>query len=293
MKNPNYILSFNDFVNESIQSVFGDHKLTMNFNKSFPSGRYKLDPTDVDGLTELLTEFSTKYPTSQIVVNITSSESRVTNRDVYLANRPVLPVGELATRRANELKSLIEKDLTNLTNQGKLTNKFSFTINKLVGTEPYKRGDNVNDPKFTKDQFVKVVVSGTKSEPQVDKPEDWTKFSVDPQVFYNSNDNHLWAMGYYSIEDPGHTKVLLKSQTGDGEMYLIPSDWFNNNIHSTLISPQVIADIQAKFNVKNQPKINSNQLIAAANQAGVATVTKTPTVQPPASQTTATAGKPQ
>jgi hypothetical protein len=253
----------------------------MNFNKSFPSGRYKLDPTDVDGLTKLLTDFSAKYPSSEIIVNITSSESRVTNRDVYLKDRPVLPVGELATRRANELKTLIEKDLNALTSQGKLTNKFSFKINKLVGTEPYKRGDNVNDPKFTKDQFVKVVINSSKSEQPGKKTDNWTKFSVNGEPIYDAN-RRLWAIVYYSTDDPAHSNALLKSQPGDGEMYLIPSAWYNNNITDQILSPQVIADIQAKFNVKNQPKINSNQLIAASNQAGTAVINKVEPVQPDA-----------
>lgn len=127
-----------------IQSTisWGDSK-TIDFSQNFNSGQTSLNnsPELVKNIQDIKDYISGKK-LSKYKIKIIASESQVPNQSPYKTP------GSLAAARAAVIKNIVNKlglDNVEIINQ--------------IGNTPYKSGDNPNDSKFKKDQFVKLEIS--------------------------------------------------------------------------------------------------------------------------------------
>lgn len=112
----------------------------VDFGENFSSGEFDLQNTD--NLKQKLISLK-KYNSDKYNIKITASESQVTNPSGF-------GKGDLAKKRAEILKSLLEKSGITI----------NIEVESVVGSTPYIKGkDNPEDDKFTQEQFVRVEVT--------------------------------------------------------------------------------------------------------------------------------------
>ena len=115
--------------------------LEVNFNQTFASGKATLTKGDeLQVKVGELQNFLKGKDASKFKIVIVAGESQVTNQ------APFQKPGSLAQARAKSVEQLVSK----------LGSKVETKTQ--IGTTPYKKGDNVNDEKFTAEQFVTVNV---------------------------------------------------------------------------------------------------------------------------------------
>ena len=115
---------------------------SISFNESFASGKATLTNKDslVNSINELKTWMKGKKMTNFKIV-ITASESQVTNPKGFEKK------GSLAQARAKEIENIVSK-----------LGFDKIDVQTKVGTTPYKKGNDINDPKYTAEQFVTVNI---------------------------------------------------------------------------------------------------------------------------------------
>jgi hypothetical protein len=145
------------------QSVTKQGPLDINFGTAFPSGRYLIKGETEKILIDKLEEIGnhiTKNPSANYKIKIISSESQVPNYDAEKPGRVKLDTGELAKKRATVLNIAIKEFIDLLKKDGALQGDVTIEIAPvLIGKEKFKSNDNKDDPKYTKDQFVKAEVT--------------------------------------------------------------------------------------------------------------------------------------
>jgi len=116
--------------------------ISFNFGENFDSGKATL--ANEEGLNKGISDIE-KWIKGKNLKNfkivITASESQVTNPKGFESK------GSLAQARAKVIEDLV----SNLGFD-------KIEIDTKVGSTPYKKGDNVNDPKFKAEQFVTVSI---------------------------------------------------------------------------------------------------------------------------------------
>lgn len=150
--------AFNSNTSSSKEDLKGGIKLKNSvyvdsFNNNFPSGSYELNSNDVTAQLTKLKEFLKNNPNNDYEIRITASESQVPNQNN-------LKVGELASKRAKSLSSIIKQFLVD-------NNIQNISVNPQIRVGDVKwDGSDKNDEKFTKDQFVQMDVIVIKGEPE-------------------------------------------------------------------------------------------------------------------------------
>jgi len=130
-----------DTVSKKIEKVPGS-VLEINFNQTFPSGQAKL--TNGEALQTSVNEiqnFLKGKDTSKFKIVIVAGESQVTNPKGFEKK------GSLAQARAKAVEGIVSK-----------LGFGEIEIKTQIGDTPYQKGDNVNDKKFTEEQFVTVNI---------------------------------------------------------------------------------------------------------------------------------------
>lgn len=121
------------------------------FNNNFSSGSYELSANDVTSQLSKLKEFLKNNPNNDYQIRITASESQVPNQNN-------LKVGELASKRAKSLSTIIKQFLID-------NNIENITVSPQIRVGDVKwDGSDKNDEKFTKDQFVQMDVVAIKGD---------------------------------------------------------------------------------------------------------------------------------
>lgn len=217
-------------IKEQIES-----KKTINFGDTFASGQSELTPefqSSVSAKVKEIAEFIKGQKLKSADIIIQPGESRVTNQP------PFSTVGSLAIARANSVMNYLNRVLPNL---------LSFTPNitvrePIIGTTPYVKGNDKNDPRYRAEQFVNVIVDTTiKNNP---KPEPYKRDSdIGESIFFN---NYLIGfisepfVGTKDVKNPGFkdlnyqnlTFTEIKKDTVPTQIiakYEIPWQWWNKD----------------------------------------------------------------
>lgn len=203
----------------------------IDFGSVFPSGQYILSnnfSNEISQKVQDLVEFINGKNLKNVTIEIESGESRVTNQD------PFGEPGSLATARANELKKYLDRTLPKLLN---FTPKVVVKT-PVIGTTPYKVGNNKNDPRYTKEQFVRAVIVS-------DAEQDWTrKSSQGEPIYLNNRLIALYEKPFVDSKSTGQSGNLdfnrqdvifkvVKPDTQPPQVvkeYKVPWSWWNENI---------------------------------------------------------------
>lgn len=172
-------------------------QIEVNLGAIFKSGRYKFAKEDKELITEKLKQIQTfinAHPNSNFQIEIISSESQVPNRDIDAGTNIKMKTGELAQRRADSSKSMIDKFINNAKNSGQLKGNVNIKTSTMVGKTPFKQGDNPSDLKFTKEQFTNIIIKALASSP-AQQPQ------VKPNIQSKQNDEDKFK-GYNKINEP-------------------------------------------------------------------------------------------
>lgn len=120
--------------------------VVVDLGKYFKSGRYKISDTDKAQMIKELSKIKNFLDKngSTVVVTIVASESRVPNRDAETGDK--LGPGQLSSKRYETAVSIL-KDI--------LGDSVKIEKDLKIGGPEYK-GDDVNQEKYTKHQYVKI-----------------------------------------------------------------------------------------------------------------------------------------
>lgn len=260
---------------EYVKKQENDKKIitaTVTFGNEFKSGSYKFDKDKLDNLQEKLAEignFIKEHQNCDMIITINTGESLVPNRD--RETRKSLNTGDLAKKRANVTKDVIEIFLGTLKDKGILNGRYVIDTSTVIGKTPYKPGEDVNQEKFTKEQFVDVKLE-IKDNVQNIKTEDFSAYAIRGERFFRSSNRHGFGDIFYvtrvtdkikepGYQDVGHQNVLLRTLAKDSEFaktknpydgntYLIPWKWLNKATNYTTFSDEQIEYIKSNFEIK-------------------------------------------
>lgn len=210
-------------------------KKTINFGDTFASGQSELTPefqSSVSAKVKEITEFIKGQNLKSANIIIQPGESRVTNQPPFTSE------GSLARARANSIMNYLNGVLPNL-----LSFKPNITIREpLIGTTPYVKGNDKNDPRYRAEQFVNVIVDTTiKNNPT---PEPYKRDSDIGEGIYMNN----YLIGYIKepmvkttdVKNPGFQDLNyqnlifteVKKDTVPTQIiakYEIPWQWWNKD----------------------------------------------------------------
>jgi hypothetical protein len=155
---------------DTVQQAKKD-SLIVPIGTSFKSGTYSFKSTEeVENKLKQIGSFIQRNPQSNFEIKVISSESQVPNRDAEKPGNPRLEVGQLAQKRADAAQLMVKTFIEAAKKDGFLKGDVSISEPKiLVGDEKYTPGDNVNDNKFTKDQYVNISIKLTSNTPPIVK----------------------------------------------------------------------------------------------------------------------------
>lgn len=214
-----------------------ENKHTVDFGSVFPSGKYQLSSefsSDVNQKVQELVSFIKGKNIKSFSIIINSGESRVKNQD------PFGTPGSLAEARAKSLKDYLESVLPRLLN---FTPKITIS-QPVIGTTPYKQGDDINDPRYTREQFVNATIV-TDAAPDVTQ-----KSSVGEPIYLNRKIVGLIdtkSRDSKSMTDTGNLdiprtdvefKVVKPDSTVVEKIYKVPWQWWNENMITNEISQE-------------------------------------------------------
>lgn len=147
----------------------GSESITINFGAVWGMGKWKLTKNQTNVInTKLNTmvNFIKKNEGNNIVVQIESGESQITNADTEVNPPIALERGVLAKRRGDVIVNYLRRYFSSL--EGKTLTKDEIPEipdpKVVIGQLPYKKGvTNLKDPKvvkqFQSEQFVKATIS--------------------------------------------------------------------------------------------------------------------------------------
>lgn len=258
--------------------------LRLDISKLFKSGQYVFHAQDDAYLKEELRKFGSeivKNSTSDFLIEIVSSESRVTNYDMEPTSptyKQKLDVGGLAQKRAGTVNFILTNFANELKKDGTLKGQVKFTQPKiLIGDVPWPSVDpktGVNrtnaDPVYTKDQFIYVNIKIVNK--QVQNQDPYNVFADNgEEVHFNQ---HTVAIVFYptrssnNAANAGNTNtayenILLKTvkpntpltgKKNDKGVYLkdyvIPWQWWNANVSNRNLSQDNIDYITKNFEAR-------------------------------------------
>lgn len=205
--------------------------IVIDFGDTFESGRFQLTPRLESQVSQKVQELVSAIKgknLDKVNIVIQPGESKVTNQP------PFTQVGSLAEARANSLKDYLDKVLPKL-----LSFSPSITVAKpIIGSTPYKPGNNKDDPKYKAEQFVRAIVD-TSASTDIKR-----KTSVGEPIYLNNRVIALIEKPFVdssSIKDNGGLNVgkqnvtfkIVKPDTQPPiilDEYQIPWQWWNEKI---------------------------------------------------------------
>ena len=239
-------------VKSIMQNQSGEIKIPV--GSLFQSGRYALN--DKEAIKEKLKEigaFLQKNPEASFDISIVSSESLVPNKDVDggeigkdSKGNPIynnLPSGELAKKRAEAATAMMKSFIENMKKTGNFSGQADFnTPEILIGKTKFdpKKGDKSTDDKFTKEQYVNIIVKLKPSS----KTADFGVKAKEGEYVHDENNKTIGRIIYKSRDsksekeqggkNTGYEDSYFKEMDDmgkyTGKEYMIPTDWFNKNI---------------------------------------------------------------
>jgi hypothetical protein len=202
---------------KSIKVVKTDKGISADISKTFKSGDFKVDKNNTELYKTIsdIAHFAVDHPDAKMEITIHASESHVPNQGD-------LKPGDLADKRAAELKSYIQNILTfnGITVDGE---NLSIVIDTGVNGPAWDptHGDTKDDAKFADNQFVKtdIKIVGEKTAVKTGNSQEGKKFK------------DMWQPVY---EDGLKKFDNFKNQKGHapqiGKIILTPDDAGLNNI---------------------------------------------------------------
>ena len=134
--------------------------ITVNFGNEFKSGEHKFDKNKSDSIESKLkeiAEFVKSQSKNNITIHIDAGESQVPNKDAETGER--LPKGGLANMRTQNTKDLIDSFMKSLSERGDFKGGYKIDTTTSIGKTPWKIGEDPKQEKFTREQYVKVVLT--------------------------------------------------------------------------------------------------------------------------------------
>lgn len=160
------ILSLYGIINEQTTSAIDSsntpEEVSIKGSDFFGNGLWKsLSPEGQTQLDEQLGKaigLLSKNKNRVVYVKIIAGESQVTNTDNENPARPKVKPGYLSEKRADTMKSYLEKFFEKALQEKIITTKPIFEAPEIViGSTKYNsKVDNPNDPKYNKERFVRV-----------------------------------------------------------------------------------------------------------------------------------------
>lgn len=233
--------------------------VSVDFGNEFKSGRYRFDESRSKELQKRLARigrFIKANASSDLTIKIDAKESQVTNKD-FETGEPLAP-GELSKKRADVTKQIIEDFLKSLQSDKTFTGTYTIDITTGIGSTPYKKGEDVNQKKFTDEQYVRVSITAKENKNK------YLEYSKRGERVYDSSSKHAIADIYYmsrksnsvtdsGVKNTGYENVLMKTidKNGyyDGRQFLIPWDWWNKTFTSSSISADSMDYIQKNYKI--------------------------------------------
>jgi hypothetical protein len=258
----------------TISRTISQDILMLDISQGFKSGRYVFHDEDKKPIQQELYKFGQeliKNPTADVMIQIISSESQVPNYDNELnaKEKIKLDTGVLAKYRAKSAQVIFEDFLKDLKNKGIFKGKVTFAEPEIkignVAWDPNIEGGKDN-PRYTKDQYVKAKIKFLPSH-------SYEAYSDRGEAVYDAN-KHAYAMIFYptrqtmDIKKAGtivsaYENVLLKKLKRENELgkgfrgtknensytdtFVIPWQWWNENVSNNTLTPENIKYIEANF----------------------------------------------
>lgn len=139
---------------------------TVNFSGVWSSGKWKLTSSQISAIEpelKRLTSFIVKNPSSKLIIQIESGESKVTNYDREQSGTVKVKPGYLSQKRGEQLATFINNYFSNILSKGVIKEIPSIPKPKtIIGASSYDpKVDKANDPKYSEEQFVRLKIKAT------------------------------------------------------------------------------------------------------------------------------------
>jgi hypothetical protein len=218
----------------------------INLENLFGSGKYILNQqaiASINGAILKLRDFAKKTPTTPVVVSVESSESKVPNYDREkfpiistgkttdnFADYKKLGVGALSGLRAKSIEDYLNKTL-------RVPNAKIVVVNK--GAQgPNWDGKNANDPKYTANQYVKLLAK--LETPVATQPTtDYTKVTKEMILtgsYYCNGKNSKGVVASANVYEP-QCKLLPQNFKDGKHMSVYETKWNENVVKDAYVRP--------------------------------------------------------
>ena len=227
-----------------VKKAISPDTLSIDFGSQFESGKHNFSKAKAEETKKKLVQiadFCKKNAGKEIVIKIIASESLVPNVDAETGER--LPKGALANIRAEETEDTITTFLDKSIEKNLL--KISYEVETQIGKTEYVYGEYPRQSKFTKDQWVKVIIYNKGAKEL--STEKYDAYGIFSERFYLGHkaigDIFLKTRETQDLKKHGgkvygYQDVLLRTLSPemvtaegkpkyDGNLYLIPADWLN------------------------------------------------------------------
>jgi len=269
--------------NISVSQQVTNDSITLDIGRVFKSGKYLLSDEDYKALAVELRKFGNKVlknPTSDFLIEIVASESKVPNYDMEPSSptyKQELDTRVLSEKRVEPVQFALINFINLLKKDGVLKGNVKFvepTI--LIGDAPWPMVDkstgvkkDADDPIYTKDQYVFVKI---KIEPNKDvKTVPFNAYAdIGEAIYLNGKTIGLAftsSRGSQDVTKSGnkntaYENVLFKMVKPDTPLsgrkdekgvytksFVIPSDWWNSHISNKTLTEDDLNYIVANFDV--------------------------------------------
>jgi hypothetical protein len=271
--------------NISVNQQVKNDSIKLDFGKVFHSGKYIFTQDESETLKGELRKLGAhllKNQTSDFTIELVSSESRVPNYDMEPSSQTYkhrLEPGELAQKRAETARFILANFIEELKKDGVFTGKVNFVLPPkiLIGDVPWPSSDantgvqkKASDQSYTKDQYVYANVRiVNKKEAEYDQFAAYA--DIGEGIYFN---NKLFGMVFVpsretsDIKDAGNKNTgyqnllfkIVKPETPISgnkndkgaylKSYIIPWQWWNQNITHKKLTKDNIDYIVSHFEVK-------------------------------------------
>lgn len=148
---------------------------------------------------------------NQVVIKILAGESQVTNYDAEAKPPKRLEPGELARRRGETIKTLITEILKPYKSAKAFSKDPEILVEYVPGKEVYiKDKSNPKDPKYLKDQFIKLDIQIKGEKPN--------QYVIPPEACGKDFESDRGAYGNPEFDFCRETPIKVKLGEGSGTM---------------------------------------------------------------------------
>ena len=228
-----------------IEAVEPSNGVEINLGNLFDSGKYALNQQAIASINNAiikLREFAKKSPNTPVLVSVESSESKVPNydrekypstgdRNVDFTDDKKLGVGVLSALRAKSIEDYLNKTL-------RIPNAKVTVVNK--GAQgPNWDGKNANDPKYTANQYVKLLAKLSAEQPPTNQNTGLTAENVMTGSYFcngkNSENGYAVSDTYVSqcSRIPSNLKTSLIATNAPNKSRYMSAWEIKHNVNTT------------------------------------------------------------